>query len=62
MSFVVNKMFDNRFCTGKRYAVSHENNAGLAWHMENREFGSPFFYTGKTQGIFQKYSKYLFTQ
>ena len=27
---------------------------GLSQHRENREFGSPFFQTGKTQGICQK--------
>ena len=36
--------------------------SGLPRHRENMEFGSPFFQTGKTQGIFQKYIKICFRQ
>ena len=34
--------------------------AGLPRHRENREFGSPFFQTGKTQGICQNILKICF--
>ena len=33
---------------------------GFPRHRENREFGSPFFQTGKTQGICQKILKMCF--
>ena len=35
---------------------------GLPRHRETREFGSPFFQTGKTQGICQKILKICFSQ
>ena len=34
--------------------------SGLPRHRENREFGSPFFQTGKTQGICQNILKIHF--
>ena len=34
--------------------------SGLPRHRENREFGGPFFQTGKTQGICQKTLKIHF--
>ena len=36
------------------------NRTGLPRHRENREFGSSFFQTGKTQGICKKLSKMHF--
>ena len=33
---------------------------GLPRHRENREFGAPFFQTGKTQGISQNILKICF--
>ena len=36
----------------KRHCLStSQKKAGWPWHRENREFGSYFFQTGKTQGI-----------
>ena len=37
-----------------------ERHSGLPRHRENREFGGPFFQTGKTQGICQKILKMHF--
>ena len=38
-----------------------EEKTGLGWHREDRELGCSFFWTGKTQGIYLKYCKLVFT-
>ena len=43
----------NNKSQSKLYGLSCKliKSTGLPQHRENREFGSPFFQTGKTQGI-----------